>query len=194
MKTKISTILPTVIIDKQEKTPFVFSHLPTVIGHLRTGDYSLVGLKHLVRWERKRGDDCVASISRHRDRFEAEIIDLVAFPWHMLVIEMTPGMIAQGYDYCRKCDATGVVQRDGQERTCHKCNGQRVVKWRHDVTPNAVYGTLTSWIARYELRVWCGGRHTECSRFVEESLEKAAIEIQRRMQATGAETDATFLS
>ena len=39
---------PTVIIDTREQTPWTFAELPTVRDTLDTGDYSVVGLRHVI--------------------------------------------------------------------------------------------------------------------------------------------------
>jgi len=178
---------PTVIIDQQERIPFIFTRLPTVTQKLRTGDYSLVGLEHRVAVERKSLADllgCIPDTPRQRQRFEREIMDLVAKPFHLLVIEATLGMIARGYDYCGFCKAKGIIPGKSGEVRCPQCQGHRVVPWRSKVHPNAAYGTLTTWQARYGLRIIFGGRHAECSRYVEDSLEKVALEFQRALTAT----------
>ena len=175
----------TAVIDQQERIPFTFERLPTVTRKLRTGDYSLVGYEHLIGIERKKLDDllgCIPDTPHQRQRFEREIMDLVSKPFHMLVVEATLSMIARKYEYCAFCKATGTVPtKEGGRRTCFKCGGHRVVPWRSRVHPNAVIGTLLTWQARYKLRIIYGGRHAECGRYVESSLEKAAAEFRKTL-------------
>jgi ERCC4-type nuclease len=78
----------TVVVDSREKTPPAIDlHLPIVRGKLQTGDYSLLGLEHLVRVERKSLQDLVMCVGRERERFDRCIERLRHFPLAMLVIE-----------------------------------------------------------------------------------------------------------
>jgi DNA excision repair protein ERCC-4 len=79
----------TIICDTREQTPLDFSSLdiPVERGTLDTGDYSVKGLTHHVRVERKSLPDLVACVTRERDRFEREMMRLVAFESRMLVVE-----------------------------------------------------------------------------------------------------------
>ena len=175
---------PTIVIDQQEKIPFTFERLPTVTEKLRTGDYSIKGLEHKVGIERKELGDllgCIPNQPGKRLRFKREIMDLVGKPFHMLIIEATLPMIERRINYCRHCNGTGELFSNlvGQTQ-CHVCGGQRTVSWRSKVHPNAVLGTLTSWQARFGLRIIFGGTHAQCGRYVEQSLEKAFEEFVER--------------
>ena len=77
-----------IIIDSREQHPFDFQG-PTQIGTLATGDYSIVGLEHLLAVERKSLDDLLACIGHERDRFKRELQRLRAYRFRMLVIEAT---------------------------------------------------------------------------------------------------------
>jgi len=83
----------TVLVDGREKAPYQFtglvsdadkSHLPIVVAwewsHLKTGDYSIVGLEHLISVERKSLADLYSTLGSHRDRFQAEHERLASFP------------------------------------------------------------------------------------------------------------------
>jgi DNA excision repair protein ERCC-4 len=80
-------ITPTIIIDSREQNPLDFRNLPTVTGTLDTGDYSIVGLTHLVAVERKSIDDLLACIGRERERFKRELQRLRAYRFRLLVVE-----------------------------------------------------------------------------------------------------------
>lgn len=77
----------TAIVDTREKTPFDLSPLRVVRGKLDTGDYSIVGLTHHIAIERKSIDDFVACCGRERDRFERELMRLLAYPVRAVVVE-----------------------------------------------------------------------------------------------------------
>lgn len=75
------------IIDTREQRPFEFQTLCTERGTLRTGDYSVRGLEHLVAVERKSLPDLIACVGRERDRFVAELVRLQAYRFRLLVVE-----------------------------------------------------------------------------------------------------------
>ena len=78
---------PTIIIDSREQHPWSFSNLPSEPGSLSTGDYSIVGLTHLVAVERKSLPDLLACIGYERDRFKRELQRLRAYRFRALIIE-----------------------------------------------------------------------------------------------------------
>ncbi|MCZ6653575.1 MAG: ERCC4 domain-containing protein, partial [Planctomycetota bacterium] len=71
----------------REQHAWHFENLPSEPGTLDTGDYSIVGLTHLVAVERKSLDDLLACIGIHRDRFKRELQRLRAFRFRCLVVE-----------------------------------------------------------------------------------------------------------
>jgi ERCC4-type nuclease len=77
----------TAIIDSREQDPLDLSPLRTVRGTLSTGDYSAVGLEHIVTVERKSLPDLLACVGRDRERFEREMMRMLAYPVRALVIE-----------------------------------------------------------------------------------------------------------
>lgn len=56
-------------------------------GTLATGDYSLLGLQHVVAIERKSLQDLIMCIGKERERFEKEIQRLLAYPVRAIVVE-----------------------------------------------------------------------------------------------------------
>ena len=80
-------LAPTIIVDSREQTPLRFANLPTTRGTLDAGDYSIVGLTHLVAVERKSLDDLLACIGRERERFKRELQRLRGYRFRMLVVE-----------------------------------------------------------------------------------------------------------
>ena len=79
----------TAIVDTREQTPLDLAPLRTISGTLATGDYSIVGLEHLVAVERKSLQDMIACVGVERERFDREVQRLLAFPTRALVIEAT---------------------------------------------------------------------------------------------------------
>lgn len=87
-----SKLLPsdiTAIIDTREQTPWGLEPLQTIRGTLDTGDYSVVGLEHRIRLERKSLPDLLQCIGNERQRFERELSRLLAYPSRMVVVETT---------------------------------------------------------------------------------------------------------
>jgi DNA excision repair protein ERCC-4 len=77
----------TAIIDTREQLPLDLSPLRVVKGTLDTADYSVLGLEHFVRVERKSAEDMLACIGRERERFDREIQRLLAYPVRAIVVE-----------------------------------------------------------------------------------------------------------
>lgn len=75
------------IIDTREQLPLDLTPLHVTSGTLATGDYSVVGLEHLIAIERKGAEDMLACIGRERERFDREIQRLLAYPVRAIVVE-----------------------------------------------------------------------------------------------------------
>ncbi|MBM3956857.1 MAG: hypothetical protein FJ313_02250 [Gemmatimonadetes bacterium] len=75
------------VIDTREQAPLNLAPLRTVRGTLETGDYSILGLEHIVAVERKSLSDLVACVGRERERFERELQRLLAYPVRAMVVE-----------------------------------------------------------------------------------------------------------
>lgn len=65
--------LPVIVVDTREQTPLAFETLPSKVGTLTSGDYSVEGLEHVLAVERKSVADLVGSLTQGRDRFEREL-------------------------------------------------------------------------------------------------------------------------
>ena len=61
---------PAIVIDTREQLPYEFAGIPTTVGTLRAGDYSLVGFEDRVAVERKSKEDAYGVVGAGRDRFE----------------------------------------------------------------------------------------------------------------------------
>lgn len=77
----------TAICDTREQLPLDLSPLQTTPGTLATGDYSLLGLEHVVAIERKSLSDLLSCVGAERRRFDAEVQRLLAYPVRALVVE-----------------------------------------------------------------------------------------------------------
>jgi ERCC4-type nuclease len=77
------------IIDTREQLPLDLAPLQTTTATLTTGDYSAVGLEKVVAIERKSLADLLACVGQNRDRFDREVMRLLAFPVRALVVEAT---------------------------------------------------------------------------------------------------------
>lgn len=75
------------IIDTSEQQPLALSPLQTEIATLDTGDYSIKGLEHVVRIERKSLQDLIGCVGAERERFDREVQRLLAYPIRILLIE-----------------------------------------------------------------------------------------------------------
>jgi len=79
----------TIVIDQQEKTPWDMSPFKTLSKHLVTGDYTILGLEHLICIERKSLADYLGSMGNDRDRFERELKRMLGYETRALIIEAT---------------------------------------------------------------------------------------------------------
>jgi ERCC4-type nuclease len=86
----------TAIIDTREQTPLDLAPLKTVTATLNTGDYSVLGLQHLIALERKSLPDLLACVGSERDRFDREVQRLLAYPTRCLVGEASWAQIEAG--------------------------------------------------------------------------------------------------
>lgn len=88
----------TAVIDTRESLPYDFSELGLrhQLGTLRTADYSVLGLEHVIAIERKSLSDFVMCCGVERERFEFELKRLMAFEHKALVIEATYDDLMRG--------------------------------------------------------------------------------------------------
>ncbi len=86
----------TAIVDTREQLPLNLDPLQVTEDTLTTGDYSLVGLEHLIAIERKSLPDLIGCCGRERERFERELQRLQAYPTACLVIESSWAEIDRG--------------------------------------------------------------------------------------------------
>jgi len=84
------------IVDTREQTPLDLTPLMTVAGTLATGDYSIKGLENVVTIERKSLNDLLCCCGRERERFDREVLRLLAYPTRALIVESTWAEIEAG--------------------------------------------------------------------------------------------------
>jgi len=84
------------IVDTREQRPVALLPMPVVIGTLTTGDYGLKALPHVCAVERKSESDLLACIGVERERFDREVLRLLAYPVRALVVESTWERIEAG--------------------------------------------------------------------------------------------------
>lgn len=77
----------TVLIDTRENEILDVSPLKSRRATLTTGDYSAAGMQSIIAIERKSLQDMVGSLTTERDRFEREIMRMLAYPVRALIIE-----------------------------------------------------------------------------------------------------------
>ncbi len=108
------TVPFTVVIDTREQLPFGFTGftsdarhgrrplvVPTVVGTLGQGDYSLAGLGDVVAVERKSHGDLVGTLSQGRERFERELERLSGLLWAAVVVEADWAQVLAGRERSR---------------------------------------------------------------------------------------------
>jgi DNA excision repair protein ERCC-4 len=83
------------IVDTREQLPLDLSPLRVQVGTLDTGDYALLGSDH-IRIERKSLDDLLGCVGRDRERFEREVMRLLAYPVRVLLVAATWQQIELG--------------------------------------------------------------------------------------------------
>ncbi|MCK9570861.1 ERCC4 domain-containing protein [Candidatus Pacearchaeota archaeon] len=94
-----SDILPehiVALVDSREQYPLDLSPLKTQVKGLSTGDYSCVGMENLVAIERKSLSDALGCLGGERERFEKELMRMLAYPVRCLVIESSWKELEEG--------------------------------------------------------------------------------------------------
>lgn len=77
------------IVDTREQAPWDLAPLGMSPGTLDTGDYSIVGLEHVVRLERKSLSDLLGCVGTERERFDREVQRLLSYPTRAIIVEAT---------------------------------------------------------------------------------------------------------
>jgi hypothetical protein len=82
----LADIKPTVIVDNREQCPLTFTRLPSCRGTLTTGDYSGLGIEHLLSIEKKTISELPGIFTGDRERFERECCRLRGHRFKRLLI------------------------------------------------------------------------------------------------------------
>ncbi|MCH8150538.1 MAG: ERCC4 domain-containing protein [Planctomycetes bacterium] len=84
------------ICDSREQLPLDLAPRAVEIGTLPTGDYSVKGLEHVVAIERKSLGDLLSCIGTEHDRFEKQVMRLLAYDVRCLAIESSWSELERG--------------------------------------------------------------------------------------------------
>ena len=76
-----------VVVDPREQLPFDVSPMRSKRDTLSTGDYSVEYLENSIALERKSLPDLVSCIAGERERFERELMRLLAYPCRAVIVE-----------------------------------------------------------------------------------------------------------
>jgi ERCC4-type nuclease len=90
----------TIAIDNREQAPYTFQGIvtgpksqqvplivSTEVTHLKTGDYSIIGLESEISIERKSKEDAYGTFGKGRERFERELERLNKMEYGAVVLE-----------------------------------------------------------------------------------------------------------
>jgi len=92
---------PRIVVDTREQLPWTFPH-DSIVGTLKTGDYSLEGFEDRVCVERKSLSDAYGTLGKGRERFVRELGRMESFDLALIVIESTlPEFIMHPPKYSR---------------------------------------------------------------------------------------------
>lgn len=150
------------IIDTAEQLPYDLSPMQMVRGNLYTGDYSLVGLEDEICIERKSLSDFLGVVGGDRERFDREIIRMLAYKSRAMVIEATWEQVETG-------DWPEYETKDGEIK-------------KSEVTATAALGSIYGWMAR-GIPVVLMGTRQRSQQFVARALyfaARRAVEDVRR--------------
>jgi DNA excision repair protein ERCC-4 len=86
----------TAVIDTREQQPLDLAPLRTTAGTLAAGDYSVLGLEHVVAIERKSLPDFLCCVGTERERFDACVQRLLGYPVRAIVVESTWAEVEAG--------------------------------------------------------------------------------------------------
>lgn len=96
------------IVDTREINAWDLSPLAHEVATLETGDYSVKGLEHVIRIERKSESDLLSCVGGERERFEREIQRLLGFPSRALIVESSWTRVESG-DWRSKVTSNAVI-------------------------------------------------------------------------------------
>ncbi|MGO9118504.1 MAG: ERCC4 domain-containing protein [Desulfomonilaceae bacterium] len=157
----MSSEAPQIVLiqDSREQLGYadLFEH-PSVTGALESGDYSVLGLEHLIGVERKSLPDLLGSLTNGRQRFEAELKRARSLHKFYILVECSPSDL--------------LVPDFGKMSRAH---------------PNSIWGTLCAWSSRYHPFLF-GGARRESAKLCEGILIAYAKEFLKGTQAMAKAT------
>jgi ERCC4-type nuclease len=130
-------------VDSREQAPYRFESIPlaaaqrkqgkrlvvpTEFRTLVSGDYSIIGCESRVAVERKSLEDLYSTLGQGRERFEKEVERLNDLECAAVVVEASWSEIIRPADFR--------------------------VKWRSELNPASVAGTMFAWAVRYRNVRW----------------------------------------
>lgn len=119
----LSGMQPVIIVDTREQEPLAFHHFKSIRGSLRAGDYSFCGGENLMAVERKSLADMISCCS-DSNRYR--------FEWELHRLT--------GFSFRRLLIVGARAEVEGH-------------MYRSRIKPQAVFGSLGAWEARYAVPV-----------------------------------------
>jgi DNA excision repair protein ERCC-4 len=152
MKIEVPQII--IVQDSREQLGYadLFEH-PCITSALEYGDYSILGLEHLISIERKSLPDLLGSLTNGRSRFEAELKRARSLHKFYILVECAPADL--------------LVPDFGKMSRAH---------------PNSIWGTVCTWSTRYHPFLF-GGTRRESAKLCEGILVAYAKELFKGSQA-----------
>ena len=97
-----------ILIDTREQLPYEFG-IPSEVGAIPAGDYSIMGLENHIAIERKELNDLIGCLTTDRDRFERELFKGRSLDYFCLVIECSLSDLVNGH-YRSKINPKSAIQ------------------------------------------------------------------------------------
>jgi DNA excision repair protein ERCC-4 len=147
--------LPEIILIEDTREQNGFGPLfktPYVSQALQYGDYSILGLEHLISVERKSLPDLLGSLTASRDRFETELKRARSLHKFYIIVECSPRDL--------------LVDDFGKLSRAH---------------PRSIWGTVCTWSTRYHPFIFGHDRPT-AARLCEGILVAYAKEFQKTLE------------
>ncbi len=137
-----------IVQDSREQLGYkdLFEH-PSVTSALEYGDYSILGLEHLISIERKSLQDLLGSLTNGRSRFEVELKKARSLHKFYIIVECSPADL--------------LVPDFGKMSRAH---------------PNSIWGTICAWSTRYHPFLF-GGTRRDSAKLCEGILVAYAKEL-----------------
>ncbi len=152
----MTTNPPEIIIVQDSREQLGYEELfenPCVTSALEYGDYSILGLEHLISIERKSLQDLLGSLTNGRSHFEVELKRARSLHKFYILVECSPSDL--------------LVSDFGKMSRAH---------------PNSIWGTICAWSTRYHPFLF-GGTRRESAKLCEGILVAYAKDILKSSQS-----------